>query len=40
MFPVSCEEWLVDPLDKEQGFWEKAVLLQGLGVEKEYNDDD
>ena len=25
--------WFVDSLDKEAGFWDEAVLLQGLGVE-------
>ena len=23
--------WFVDPLDKEAGFWDEAVLLQALG---------
>ena len=25
-------DWFVDPLDQEAGFWDEAVLLQGLGV--------
>ena len=24
-------DWFVDPLDKEAGFWDEAVLLQALG---------
>ena len=27
-------KWFLDPLDKEVGFWDEAVLLQGLGVKK------
>ena len=32
-------DWFVDPLDQEAGFWDEAVLLQGLGVKKESDDD-
>ena len=27
-------DWFVDPLDQEAGFWDEAVLLQGLGFRK------
>ena len=27
-------DWFVDPLDQEAGFWDEAVLLQGLGVRR------
>ncbi len=32
--------WFVDPLDQEAGFWDEAVLLQGLGFKIETEDDD
>ena len=27
-------DWFVDPQDQEAGFWDEAVLLQGLGVKR------
>merc|ERR1712110_685535 len=30
-------DWFVDPLDQEAGFWDEAVLLQGLGFKKKSN---
>ena len=32
--PLSILDWFLDPLDKEAGFWDRAVLLEGLQVNR------